>query len=288
MTGFHTASIVLCTLALSSAAVTVDVDTAEKLRTKVGSAEAGTILHVTADLDLSSLDAPLGLSASGGCTPFRGTLDGDGHVLRGLSVTAPSAGLFCALEGAQIVNVTLDSSCTVTGTNTMDARVGAIAAAVTGGHVILERVSSSATVKGGALMGRVGAAVGGLVGAVTGDDVVLELTHCSNAGIVRAEGTCARSAGLVGASSGARATVGLLDCTNTGTVSCSPGNDGLSWMPSDDYNCTAAGLAIVGPGADAVLRVRGGHKPRHCHGQQHGKQDGKVHGSRGPRCCGRA
>ena len=258
MTGFHTAFLVLCTLALSS--VAVDVDTAEKLQTEVGSAEAGTILHVTADLDLSSLDAPLGMSADGVCTPFRGILDGDGHVLQHLSVTAASAGLFCALEDALIANVTLDSSCTVTGNDTTDARVGAIAAAVTGGHVVLERVSSSATVKGGELTGSTGAAAGGLVGAVTGDDVVLELLHCSNAGIVSAAGTGARSAGLVGASSGARARVELRDCTNTGAVSCSPGNEG-SMMPgtsSDDYNCTAAGLAIVGPGADAVLRVHGG------------------------------
>lgn len=259
MTGFHTAFIVLCTLALSSAAVTVDVDTAEKLRTKVASADADTILHVTADLDLSSLDAPLGLGADGVCTPFRGTFDGDGHVLQHLSVTAASAGLFCALEGAQIVNVTLDSSCTVTGNDTTDARVGAIAAAVTGGHVVLEGVKSSATVKGGAATGSTGAAAGGLVGAVTGDDVVLELMHCSNAGTVSAEGTGARSAGLVGASSGARAMVGLLDCTNTGTAWCSAGTEG-SMMPgtsSDKENCTAAGLAIVGPGADAMLRVHG-------------------------------
>ena len=235
------------------------MDTAEKLRTKVASADADTILHVTADLDLSSLDAPLGLGADGVCTPFCGALDGDGHVLQHLSVTAASAGLFCALEDAHIVNVTLDSSCTVTGNDTTDARVGAIAAAVTGGRVVLEGVTSSATVKGGALTGSTGAAAGGLVGAVTGDDVVLELLHCSNAGIVSAAGTGARSAGLVGASSGARATVGLRDCTNTGTAWCSAGNDGrlMPGMSDDKYNCTAAGLAIVGPGADAVLRVHG-------------------------------
>lgn len=181
-----TLAFALLAAATAVTAETVTVDSAAALESAVRTATAGTRIVLTGDLDLGSLRAPLGADG-GACTPFNGTLDGAGHVLHSLNASGPAAGLFCALAGATVANVTLAASCRAVGTE----RAGAGAAAVLAGTAVTLRnvTSHAALVRADAT---VGAAAGGLVGAVTGATSIT-LADCVQTGRVEAEGTGARS-----------------------------------------------------------------------------------------------
>ena len=79
---------------------------------------------ITQDIDFTGIAfSPFGLDEGFHCVPYRGTLNGNGHVISGLVVNQtgeilyPSSGLFCGLNGAIIKNIVFDNSTQVIGTN---------------------------------------------------------------------------------------------------------------------------------------------------------------------------
>lgn len=79
-----------------------------------GNSYAGKRIRLAADVDLSGLRwNPIGFYREGASRPFKGTFDGAGHVVRGLQVEAPAAGmagLFGVLEGATVLGLTIDGA----------------------------------------------------------------------------------------------------------------------------------------------------------------------------------
>ena len=252
MTDCRTTVTLLWTLAFALAAATtaddVAVSTAAELTSAAKSASTSTRIVLTGDIDLGGLTTPLGLEGET-CTPFCGTLEGDGHMLSGLRANGTDAGLFCALtDGAVVANLTLDASCSVTGTR----RAGAVAAVAVSGEVTLRGITSRASLVSAKPQGLVptseSRAAGGLLGAVDGATKVTVM-DCVQTGSVEATGGGARSAGIIGVVATA-ANVTVVRCTNSGAVSCTPG-----LMSNSD--CSAAGLVTVGSIAGAGLSVRG-------------------------------
>ena len=134
---------------------------------------------------------PIGTSSN----PFRGTFDGNYHVVSGLYIASGSSvGLFGCINGGTVKNLVVDGS--VTGSGNVAAVVGKL----TGGAV--ENCGSRASVSGGN-------GVAGVVGYASGSYAV---SGCFNAGAVT--GT-----GYVGGVAGWTYSAGTVEnCCNTGTV----------------------------------------------------------------------
>ena len=86
-----------------------------------GNSYSGKRIRLMADLDLSGMRwNPIGFYREGGSRPFKGVFDGNGHVVRGLDVKAPAAGmagLFGVLEGATVVGLTIEDASVSAGPN---------------------------------------------------------------------------------------------------------------------------------------------------------------------------
>ena len=134
---------------------------------------------------------PIGTSSD----PFRGTFDGNYHVVSGLYIASGSSvGFFGCINGGTVKNLVVDGS--VTGSSNVAAVVGKL----TGGT--LENCGSRASVSGGN-------GVAGVVGYANGSYAV---SGCFNAGAVT--GT-----GYVGGVAGWTYSAGTVEnCCNTGTV----------------------------------------------------------------------
>ena len=110
---------------------------------------------------------PIGTSSN----PFRGTFDGNYHVVSGLYIASGSSvGLFGCINGGTVKNLVVDGS--VTGSGNVAAVVGKL----TGGAV--ENCGSRASVSGGN-------GVAGVVGYASGSYAV---SGCFNAGAVTGTG----------------------------------------------------------------------------------------------------
>ena len=164
---------------------------------------------LTDDIDLSSLDdrLPMGTDrANYKCIPFSGTLDGQGHTLKGINKTDADSGwkmgaaLFCRLQDAVVQNLVLDESCSFNGSQaaslsltiagsvtvrgfTTRARVGG--SALGGGLVstVQDTNDFSLLVEDSACEGRVtGSAMhGGLVGQIMRcDNAVVTVRRCTS------------------------------------------------------------------------------------------------------------
>lgn len=154
---------------------------------------------------------PFGLNISTGkCTPYHGTLQGNGYVLKGLVIDQTGntlyghSGLFCGLDGALIENVTFDESCKMTGTDS-----GALSVSVTG-SVTLRNVKSQSTLLG---TGN----VGGLISRIEsspGSTVIFD--HCIVEGDI--SNTKGHTGGFVGVFTSSYVTVTFKDCENGCTL----------------------------------------------------------------------
>ena len=86
-----------------------------------GNSYSGKRIRLMADLDLSAMRwNPIGFYREGGSRPFKGVFDGNGHVVRGLGIEAPAAGmagLFGVLEGATVVGLTIEDASVSAGPN---------------------------------------------------------------------------------------------------------------------------------------------------------------------------
>ena len=158
---------------------------------KNGETFEGQTVALTADIDLGGESNPW--------TPistFKGTFDGNGHVVSGLYIASGSTvGFFGAVNGGTIKNLVVRGS--VTGSSDVAGVVGNL----TAGQVI--NCGNEATVSGGAN-------VGGVVGVVNGASTV---TGCYNKGAVGG------TTGYIGGVTGQHWRAGTVqNCYNVGTV----------------------------------------------------------------------
>ena len=168
------------------------------------------------DIDFSGINnfVPFGVSSSGKCTPYRGKLQGNGHVLKGLTIDQsgntlyPHAGLFCGLDGATIEDVVFDKSCKMTGSDS-----SALAVTVTGSATLLN-VKSQSTVSGTGSIGGLFAHIESPIGSsIVFDNCVVE-GSVSNTG--------KNTGGFVGHLNG-NVTVSFKSCESGSTIESTDG-----------------------------------------------------------------
>ena len=158
------------------------------------------------NLDFTGLPfTPIGTNASSGCTPFRGSFDGTGHSITGVSGIAAGSnvGLFCCLQDATVSNLVVERSCSFAGTS-----AGVLAPIATGSlHVC--NVTSRAHVSGTTY-------VGGFVGVAEGlNEASIVFENVTNDGVM--DGTALCIGGFLGkVASSTGITVGIAHST----VSC--------------------------------------------------------------------
>ncbi|NLW79766.1 MAG: hypothetical protein GXY32_10205 [Ruminococcaceae bacterium] len=187
--------------------------------------------HLTDDIDLSGVDwEPIGdyLTNYSDADAFQGVLDGQGHVITGLTVldysktTASSeySGLFGYMGAKAIVkNLGLEDVCIYS--NAWCVRVGGICGATGSATISNCYVTGQIT---GWETGSSGAYVGGLIGIVAVNSSLFEATDCYSSADVTARGV---SGACVGGICGYFINSGrLYNCSNFGnvTISDSRGN----------------------------------------------------------------
>lgn len=239
-----------------------------------GAAHAGTTVYLAGDLDLSSLGAtdPIGKSPD---TPFLGTIDGQGHVIRNLTInsTQASVGMIAFADGhgengengggAAVRNLVLDAASTVRGTCTAAVAETAplpywrFLGAVLGSCTASGRpcrvdgcVNMARVVLAGSDNSSAAAAVGGMVGGCQGGAYGCVVANCVNYGTVASLGPFSAAASYVGGM------VGLLRSdrsANTGAETCVRGcfNYGPLVDSSAPAECLCVG-GIVGAGYGGV------------------------------------
>lgn len=193
---------------------------------------AGKTVKLAADIDLAHGEwTPIGASTRKGSgvtsesTPFRGTFDGAGHSVSGLSITtSPSAdyavGLFGAVVGGTVSNVQLDNvSLDVPGSELAGAAVGLLTG---GGTVSGVSVSGSITAHAG---------VGGVVGRMT---LTGTIADCSNSASVTAMTGVGNVGGIVGAAyyTTPDGKMAIENCENTGAVKGTQAVGGIAGLNS--------------------------------------------------------
>lgn len=147
---------------------------------------------------------PLGTGTDGDCTPFNGTIKGNGHTLRGIQVDNQQgpAGLFCGIETATVENLVFDETCSFKGN-----RVGTLTATVTK-SLVVRNVTSRALLSGTI-------STGGFVAVLDSkDSVSLKFSHCVNEGALNENNQMIRG-GFIGLiNSTKRAEVSIENCVN--------------------------------------------------------------------------
>ena len=193
------------------------------------------VARIGADITLTSAWTPVELT---------GTLDGQGHVVSGLNVTAgDDAGMFSSLsEDAALKNITVEGTITLLA-DTHPAQAGLVANLYGTMYNVVSRVSVTASSEKGACY------VGGLVGQLSDGSLI----ECGNYGDLTLLYT--KGKGYVGGAVGVIYPAGLVDkCVNSGTiVSESPNADGLGGMTGlqqggDVKGCSNDGSLIVKAG----------------------------------------
>lgn len=223
---------------------TVDQLTAFRDSVNKGTDYEGQHIQLTADLSLSDPWTPIGAAtrkSSGlvnGSTPFRGTFNGGGHRISGLTIaetqgTDYALGLFGALDGATVENLVLDDV-------SIDVPKSELAGGLAGlavGNATVREISVSGKVAGAA-------GIGGVVGRMTLSGTI---DGCTNTASVSATGI-GNAGGIVGAAyyttlSGA---MNITGCANSGTVNGSQGIGGIAGLSSAFVGtCTNSG-AVTG------------------------------------------
>lgn len=162
---------------------------------KNGQDFAGKTVLLTANLELGGESGEWTAIGTSGA-PFKGTFDGNGHIISGLHIAAGSSvGFFGEVNGGTVKNLVVRGE--VTGTSNVAGVVGKL----TAGQVI--DCGNEANVSGGSN-------VGGVVGSVNGDCTV---SGCYNKGKITG------TTGYIGGVTGQHWRAGTVEnCYNTGTV----------------------------------------------------------------------
>ena len=198
------------------------VSTADELREvalKVNSTTENTMaIQLTSDIDLKNVAwDPMGKSNK---YPFKGTFDGQGHTISGLSVNSTDSykGFIGYASNAVIKNVTLEG--TITG---KDCTAGVAGYAA---NTSFENVVNKVNVTGAAVKSTSGdfKSGGNRVGGIVGEASACTFASCGNAGSIHADSSATgfqdgfgSIGGLVGY---AWSSFSMTSCYNTSDVSC--------------------------------------------------------------------
>jgi hypothetical protein len=159
-----------------------DVNAGEDLESWM---DADSTIHLRADLDMSLVSnwTPIGMHpTSGNRVSLKGIFDGNGYTVSNLKITQTdllSAGLFGYVRNAEIRNLTLDESCSITlsASGNRELSVGGIAGRLEGSTVTDCHFHGTILVTGTGTR----TAAGGIAGSNTYKSVV---AYCSNSGVV--------------------------------------------------------------------------------------------------------
>lgn len=164
---------------------------------------------LVSELDMSGITmSPIGETSS---ASFDGTFDGNGVVIKNLTITSTTeyAGLFGFSLGGNFRGITLDASCSITGSGT----IGGIVATLNGGFI--KSCHNYATIQAKDVKDS-WSDTGGIVGNIFNDAV---LSDCSNHGKVSGLNNVGGIAGIN--------YIELSGCTNFGTVEGNRGIGGI-------------------------------------------------------------
>ncbi|MUT68311.1 S-layer homology domain-containing protein [Paenibacillus sp. NEAU-GSW1] len=152
--------------------------------------EPNLYFELTSDIDLSGYQDGDGwepiMSVEGGLTPFQGHLDGNGHIITGLTINRPGAnavGLFGAVDKGSITNMRLENV-NIVGAAYVGGLVGGIFGGTISGIYVTGSVSGSFS------------NVGGMIGSVLGGTISNSYAEVNASGIGNEVG------GLAGTSRG--------------------------------------------------------------------------------------
>ncbi len=196
-----------------------------------GKTFAGKTITLTHDLDLNDKAwTPIGAGRQTGASfvgvSFKGTFDGNGKTIKGLTILSSSfnnpRGLFGVVDGGTVRNLTLHTNTTNDNAELLGGAVGML----TGGGVV-DRV----TVNGSISAPR----AGGVVGRIIVDGTV---KNCTNNAAVT--GKYAMVGGIVGSAEYTKTDkrMTITGCVNNGAVT---GGSNIAWSASDD-SCAAGGI----------------------------------------------
>ena len=159
---------------------------------------SGKFYKLVADINMSSYNANFAPIGSDSSHPFRGTFDGNGHTITGLTLSKSTAivGLFGYVNGGTVKNLTLtNTSITSTVAEGSDAKAGAFVGQMVGGATLQNcKISGTLSVT---LAGNGG---GGFVGMITAS-TINNCDYVSTTGTPAINGstTATRIGGVVGA-----------------------------------------------------------------------------------------
>jgi len=213
-----------------------------------GANYTGKYFILTSNLDLNGQSwTPIGNSTNS----FKGTFDGNSHLISNLNVNLPSntgVGLFGYVQDANIKNVGIVGTSIVTGSSNVGGIVGQFTAYSVSGFGI-SGCSSNATVTSGSSSGNV---VGGIVGVfrTTANDISSLINNCYSTGNISGISTSGINyvAGIVGKIEMGSVTGTLLTVSNsyaTGTITATGGTSNfasgiakiMSGVPLTVANC---------------------------------------------------
>ena len=162
----------------------------------------------------TSTQLPIGSMDDGSCVEFSGTLDGNNHTIKQITMNNGKdkrIGLFCSVAKATITNLVIDESNTLNGLGG-----GALAALIDGGGATVVNVHTAASIT------CVANNCGGLIGSISCGDCVVEFDDCSNTGFINSTTNtqyCSTVGGLVGQVFGVtNESVMMRHCSNNGMV----------------------------------------------------------------------
>jgi hypothetical protein len=152
-----------------------------------GESFAGTYFRLTQDIYLGGLTAnggswnPIGWyqnkSQLGGSisNKFKGNFDGDGNSITGMKInsatnTLDNVGLFGAVEGGSIINLTVSADNGITGGDNVGVLAGSVSGDTIIRNVVVENTSISATGDAGGLVGQIDGLKNAKSGTVTIED----------------------------------------------------------------------------------------------------------------------
>ncbi len=175
-------------------------------------------------------------------TPFTGTLDGNGHTIKGYTYTAASddlmhAALFCRTKNASFKNLNM------TDIHISVKSGGNFAAlAAYGQGTTFENITVSGKLSASGIVN----SLGGIVGSLNGGS----LTKCTNKADVTVTGAAgATAAGVAGTASAAT----VKNCTNSGAISISgPIDGGRSYRAAGVTNTAGKVISCKNTGAVSV------------------------------------
>ena len=194
--------------------------------------------------EVAKLGADITLTTAWTPIEFTGTLDGQGHVISGLNVSAgDDAGMFSNLTAdATLKNITVEGAINLVAQK-HPAQAGLVANLYGTMYNVTSRIAVTAeSAKGACYMG-------GLVGQLSDGSLI----ECRNEGAMALSQT--KGKGYVGGAVGVIYPAGLVDkCVNTGSIITESGNtDGLGGVVGlqqggDVKGCTNEGKLIVNAG----------------------------------------